>query len=165
MKRLVILSLLLSSSLAFASFSSKPSDVKKFEATGQCPSCDLSGYQMLATNATGSMDLQGADLIKTFILMPIKTNRQNSNFSNVMGTSMNYANADLSYSNFTNAKLSHAQLESDNFTGVDFTGADLSTVNFTSSILYKAKISKAQLASVASLCDAILPDGSKGKCN
>ena len=129
------------------------------------PNCDLSDVFGLNTSTTGAMDLDNTNLAKTFISMPVKTQRQGSNFSGVFAVGMNYANADLSYSTFTNANLSGAQLNSDNFTSVNFTGANVSGANFTSAILYKAKISKSQLASAGTLCDAILPDGSKGKCN
>lgn len=81
-----------------------------------------------------------------------------------MGIEMTYNHVDLSYSNFSGAKLNSANLIDDNLTNADFTGASVIGANFTNSILYQAKISAQQLATALSVCDAILPDGSRGKC-
>ncbi|MCP4473512.1 MAG: pentapeptide repeat-containing protein [Gammaproteobacteria bacterium] len=165
MKKFIKLSPLLLLFISFSVFAKvgyKPEDVEQFNSTGQCPGCDLSGYHGLSTEAKGSMDLQGAILVRSSML---NTSRQYSDFSNVFGVDFSYTYADLSYSNFSNANFSNASLYHDNFTGSDFSGADVTNADFDDSILYKCKISQAQLDSASSICDAILPDGSKGKCN
>lgn len=155
-----ILSMLLSG-IAYAH--SIPADVKQFEKTGTCVNCDLSGVA-LRTSQPGALNLQGSNLIKSWSDFLV-SNRQYSNFSNVVAVQLYMSYGDFSYSKFTNADLRNAKLHDSNMTGADFTGANVTGVNFSNANLYKALISKDQLKSVSSLCNAILPDGTDAGCN
>lgn len=66
--------------------------------------------------------------------------------------------------NFTNALLRSADAHNADFTGADFTNAIVQNADFSGANLYGAKITEEQLATVKSVCNAILPSGSTGKC-
>jgi len=114
-------------------------------------------------------------------------------FTGNEGELVNFTGSGLNYSNFRGAKIDDAiftgtaledtdfsdtelkralfintYLKNTNFTsaqlmGSDFTHASLTNVNFTGANLLNAKITEEQLTH-AIVCNAILPDGSRGNC-
>lgn len=116
------------------------SDLEKFETTNVCKSCDLSSAALKSYHSW-------ADLT-------------NSNLSNMTSNApINLFHAVLIGTNLTRANLKYAELSQADFTSAAVYGADFSYAN-----LYKSTITPEQLAGAASICNAILPDGSKGQC-
>jgi len=76
-----------------------------------------------------------------------------TNFTNAWLPQSQFINAYLNETNFTNAQLPNS----------DFTDATLVQVDFTNANLLGAKINEEQLADTI-VCNAILPDGSRGHC-
>lgn len=116
-----------------------PEQTDQFNKTNQCVGCDLSNASLYGNHSQANLDkanLSGAGA-------------DNMNLSEALIT-----NANLTKTNFANSNLSAA-----NFTGSVLIDADLSDTD-----LYQAVISTEQLAQASSVCRAILPDGSKGKC-
>jgi uncharacterized protein YjbI with pentapeptide repeats len=68
---------------------------------------------------------------------------------------------DLYGADLREAGLSGADLREANLSGADFSGADLSGANLSGANLSGAKITASQLATVKSLFEAIMPDGSR----
>lgn len=166
MKRLVLFgTLLISTAYAIASVSSQPQDVKKFEATGQCPACDLSGASLSDMSGNFTLSLSKANLVRAN-LSPLTYNQhQNSDMSGIIGIELYSTGIDYTGSNFTGANLTNANLSYSNFSQVNFSDANLQGAKVDNANLYGAKLTTAQLASLGSECKAILPDGSIGKCN
>ncbi|HAT9471221.1 TPA: pentapeptide repeat-containing protein [Legionella pneumophila] len=164
MKKVALTSyLLIISAITFAQTISNPTHVEQFEKTGICIGCDLSNLFSLNLESDGAIDLSNSNLIRTTFGLA-GSNRQHSKFNNLKGFQLSMYFGDFSYSNFSNADLREAYLADNNLTSADFTGANLEGVNFTSANLYQAKITREQLNSVSSLCNAILPDGKEGEC-
>jgi len=115
-------------------------DVQKFNATNACVDCDLSNASLYGNHS--------------------QANLSGANLSNASGSYINLSQANLQTANLTNATFNAA-----NFSEADFTGAGVYQADFGSANLYKAKITPEQLSQVKSLCNATLPDGSKGSCS
>lgn len=114
-------------------------DLQRFSTTNSCPGCDLS-------NAIINGDHSQANL-------------KDADLSNAKGSYIN-----LAQSNLVNANLSNSNFDSANFSQADFSGAGLYQADFSFANLYKANITVEQLAELKSVCNATLPDGSKGSC-
>lgn len=65
---------------------------------------------------------------------------------------------------FIHSALVNANFSYANLTDADFSNADIRGINFSGANLYGAKLTIEQLRTASSICNAILPDGSKGKC-
>lgn len=129
------------SSLAYAnSLRFNQDDVQKFNTTNVCVSCDLSNASINGNHS--------------------QANLSGANLSNAIGSYINLSQANLQNANLTNGTFSSA-----NFSEADFTGAAVYQADFGFANLYKAKITPEQLSQVKSLCNATLPDGSKGSCS
>jgi uncharacterized protein YjbI with pentapeptide repeats len=121
---------------------------------------DLRGVKLFRANLSqidlDLANLSGADLSKADM------NGADLSLANLSGAKLGRANlayaelfkTDLSKTKLRNADLSHADL-----TQADLSGADLTMANLSGARLTGAKISPQQLASVASLEGATLPDG------
>jgi uncharacterized protein YjbI with pentapeptide repeats len=138
MKKLLIALSIISG--ASYSLDYRPSDLETFEKTNICINCDLSNANFTGNHSQARLD--------------------NTNLSGALCYGINLSAAILTHANLTNSKFGGS-----NFSGADFEGAVLFKANFAQTNLYQANISQAQLAQLSSVCDAILPDGSTGKCN
>lgn len=101
-------------------------------------------------------DLSGADLSKADM------NGADLSLANLSGAKLGRANlayAELFKANLSKTKLRNADLSHADLTDADLRGADLTNANLSGARLTGALISSQQLASVASLDGAILPDG------
>ncbi len=154
------------SPLVFAKVQYVPTQLKQFQTTGKCESCDLTNagddyYGGLVANSgvETPYDLKGSNLSSTTIGM---RNDTLSNFSGVIAINTVFSGNGYSQADFTNATLLNANFQNANLIYADFTGANLTGVNFANADLYGAK--GIDLSVVASVCGAVLPDGSKGAC-
>ena len=130
--------------LAKGSVGYNPSQLDQFTKTNQCAGCDLSSADLSCLGTV--INHSGANL-------------NNANLSNAS------FGGDLSEANLENTNLSNVVFRYINLSSADLTGAALYGADLAAANLYNAKITATQLAEVYSLCNAILPDGSKGKCN
>lgn len=136
-----------------------PSDMKRFTETNNCPGCNLSGaYTWVDVNHQGA-NLINANVSDAYFL----GDYTQTDFTNIDGTDVHIYHA--SEAKFINAILIQGNFSGGNFTSADFTYANVKDANFSHANLYGAKISWEQLATARSVCEAILPDGSKGSCN
>ena len=133
---------------ALANLKYDPADLDQFNNTNQCPGCDLSNAYLNGNHSQAN--LQGTNL--TFATL--SGNFSISNISDANGSQLYCKATNLSYTNFSNTILNKAVFYTANLEFADFTAADL----------YGAKITADQLSTAASMCNAILPDGSIGKC-
>lgn len=163
MKSMLAFLLLFLSSSAFAALHAQPNDIKKFESTGTCPSCDLSGSILMCDARNVSFNLANSNLIRSGLEVTDE-GHQNSNMTNLVAIELEATYGDFSGSNFSNSNLRNAKLAGSNFSHVDFSGANVAGANLNDANLFGAKLSPEQLASLGSVCNAILPDGSTGKC-
>lgn len=161
LKTIFIVVGLLSQCSVYAKVQYNPTDYQKFENTSDCPNCNLSDAPLYGSHQNAN--ISGANL--SGAIDAGNDDYTESNFSNVKGMQMSFISDDLSQVNFSNAVLLRANFENSNLSYTDFTNANVQGVHFNKAILYGAKITAAQLLSAASVCDAILPDGSTGKCN
>lgn len=130
-------------------------DVKKFKETNECVSCNLTNTRFWDDHR--------------------KANLQHANISGAGfhgdNTKSNYSNANCIKTHFSDgseAKFNSAILIdadfSGNFTNADFTNANLRGANLANTNLFGATLSDKQLKEASTVCNAILPDGSKGIC-
>lgn len=146
---------------SFANVRYSPAQLQQFETTGSCQNCDLTDVTFLFVNAgvQSPFNLEGANLSGSFINT---RNNTLSNFSGITAVNTSFSNNCYSQANFKNAILIDANFMNSNLTYSDFTGANVTGVSFADSDLYGAK--GIDFSSVASVCGAIMPDGSKGAC-
>lgn len=164
---IISLTCLLSCANADARFNYDPTELQKFLKTGNCPGCNLTSVEidlkhpqanLIGANLSNS-SLNG-DLAKSDFshLTAIRTvffaKLPNTNFSNAILRYAAFLNSDLSQVDFTAADLRETK-----FDFVDVTGAKFDNAN-----LVQSNITAEQLAAAASVCNALLPDGEKGKC-
>ncbi len=143
------------SSTCYAKPNYDANDLKKFQESNACRSCNLS-------NAYIYGDHRHADLVDANISdASFQGDNTMADFTNVIGTKAYISNG--SDAKINNAILIDAQF-SGNFTNADFSNAVLRGASFSHTNLYGAKITSQQLSDARSVCDAILPDGTKGKC-
>lgn len=92
------------------------------------------------------------------------SNSSGSNFHRVVAVDTNFGGMKqgYSFSEFKDATLINASFWTANLTGSDFTGANVSGVNFSNANLYET--TGINFNEVSSVCNAIMPDGSIGKC-
>lgn len=152
-----------------------PSDVEKYEKTGICPKCDLSGAwingkensQLQGTilngaNLIGNFD--NSDFSGAFIENAMALDQRQFascifkgvNFSDSIFEDANFSGGDFTNANLSRANFSGSTMTTSNFTSAKLTGANLANVDFTGS-----NITRNQLQSAKTFCSAILPDGSK----
>lgn len=135
----------------------KDEDLKKFLDTNQCINCDLSGAKIPGDHQHAN--ISGSNLSSTQLI----GDYTKANFSKIIAPNARFGN-ELSEANFTDAKLAAATFRNTWLTYANFTDADVHQVDFLNANLFGAKITAEQLASAQSICNAILPNGSKGKC-
>lgn len=146
------------SSLGYASTYSQ-SDVDTFLKTNQCPSCDLSGMGLSGNHS-------GAILTKSNLTnSSVSANLSASDLTDAVLSDSYWQSSNLTFDNFTNAHLINVTFSRSNLEGANFTGAVIINTDFSDTNLYNAIISPEQLASAKSVCNATLPDGSKGQCS
>lgn len=153
----VVISLLISTTVA-AKTLYNPTQLTQFQNTNKCSGCDLSNAAIYG-NHSGAY-LSNANLTG-LVTDPCDLSQSNFSGANLSGSKIN---ANLSYANFHNAILTNAFFYNDNLEFADFTGAFMKDMNLSGADLYGAKITPTQLADVKTVCNAILPDGSRGKC-
>ncbi len=158
MKKLSCLALLILSTTAFAY---TPAQLLQFQNTGTCPGCDLSNAYLIVTNMNivSPYNLQGANISDSTYETQ---NNTGSNFSNIIAFNTAFDGYSFTQSNFQNALLKNAIFANTNLQYADFTGADITGANFNNANLYRAK--GLNLTASNTVCNAILPDGSTGKC-
>ncbi len=144
--------------VSFANLKYDPNDLDKFNSTNQCIGCDLSNSTLSGNHSKAI--LQSSNLTSSVIFNTFSQ----SDFTYVNGSHGSWSSTNFSYANFSNAilnatKFTWADLEFSNFSNAVVMGADFSQAD-----LYGAKITSDQLATAASVCNAIFPDGTKGKC-
>jgi uncharacterized protein YjbI with pentapeptide repeats len=127
------------SSAALAKASYNPSQLEQFLQTNACPACDLSSALIYGNHSQANLD---------------KVNLSDAGASNMH----------LSEAKLTNANLTRTDFGNTNLSGADFTGSALQGARFDGANLYMAKITPQQLTEASSVCGAIMPDGSEGKC-
>ncbi len=132
--------LLMNVSSALAKVTYNQNQLQQFIQTNQCPGCDLSSANLTGNHSQANLD--------------------KANLSETTASYMNLSEATLTNANMTNTDLRASNLSSANFSGSALFGANLAGAN-----LYKATITTEQLAQATSVCGAIMPDGTKGKCN
>lgn len=177
---------------AFANVGYIPEQLQQFEQTNKCEGCTLNnidwgnhangstcnhdGAMLHGANLShGSPDsgkqllLSGADLsnvnFSCFSAEPNGVNFSRANLTNAILSNTSFrglrvttfSQAIIINATFSNSNLSGADFSYANLTGTSFVGADLGLAN-----LFGAK--GLDLTGVKSVCDAILPDGTKGKC-
>ena len=144
-----------------------PGDRSTFFSTGVCIGCDLSRAD-LVTDGFVALNLTGSILIGS-TLSSLSFHRgerhQGSNMSSVIAIQLAARNVDFSGSNFTSANLRDADLSYTNLSKVNFSQAILDGANLYHANLYGSNITKIQLESASSVCNAILPSGLYGSCS
>lgn len=141
-----------------------PSQMQQFMETNQCPNCDLSN---------GSLDWGGNKIHANAVLTNANLSEMandvgmslpNSDFSGAIMSGISLSSADLSHARLINAILVNADLSYSDLSNSDCQGAVFINADLSNSNLQNSNISSAQLATVKSVCNAILPDGQIGKC-
>ena len=135
-----------------------PDDLKKFKETNNCVGCNLSGA--ILSDGRQRANLEGANMSGSFV----HSDYSGANMKGINGSRLECM-GNFSQVSFNNAVLIEAKFVGTNLTGADFTGANVRGASFRNANLYGSKITQEQLNSAASICDAILPDGSKGSCS
>jgi len=158
MKKLLSMSVILfcASVTVCAAANYDPTDVKKFKEINSCPSCNLSGASIYDNHQHANLtnaNLSNADLQGDYTLADFSG-------ANAVGVEISSASG----AKFVDATLIKGRLRG-NFTDADFSNANVSAADFSNANLYHAKLTNQQLSSARTICDAILPDGTTGKCN
>lgn len=73
--------------------------------------------------------------------------------------------ANLSGARLRGADLTYARLQGANLQTANLSDALLNHADFTEANLFEAQVTQEQLAKTASVCNAILPDGTLGECD
>lgn len=162
------LSVVLSFGVCQANLKYVQSDYLKFRKTGSCPNCDLTQISTfdVENNVYSPFDLSGADVSESFL--GLYGNFSGSDFQKATGCRTKFSinglkTATYSHSNFSNAILVEADFTNADLSFTDFNGANVRDADFTKANLYGS--TGINFAEVKSVCDAIMPDGSKGKCS
>jgi uncharacterized protein YjbI with pentapeptide repeats len=161
MKKFLFISVLLFSSPLLAQLRYDPSQLAQFETTGRCLACDLTNIKLKTSqNVQTPFNLEGANLSgSTFAI----SNSTLSDFNRVTAIQTHFSNGDYSQASFVNATLIQAIFIKANLSYTNFAGADVRGADFSGANLYGSQ--GINLKSAASVCNAILPDGSIGFCN
>ena len=181
---LLLIFILLISSVTLADLKYNPVQLDQFAMTNQCPDCDLSGavltYKMVKNHSQAN--LRGTNL--TGALVDSGANFSQADFSLVKASCLDLGGANLSYAVFKGADMSSAVLNDTDMSGVDLSNAILNKANLNNATLtkadfrdavligaslhlanlYRSNITPEQIQQATTVCDAILPDGTKGKC-
>lgn len=167
--------------ISYANQKYDPEHLERFEKTNECIRCNLSRADISAKDGHGAIlretvlnrarlgdfhksDFTGAFLIEARTVVGRRADLKYSTFNNANLRNSSLFSADLDGSDFIKADLSNTDFYYATLTGADFTGADTTNSNFERSDLSRAIITSEQLAQARSVCDAILPDGSRGSC-
>ncbi|MFZ9036420.1 MAG: pentapeptide repeat-containing protein, partial [Francisellaceae bacterium] len=116
----------------------------------------------LTSDVQPPYNLEGANISGAIINM---ANNTGSNFSGVIATKTQFFHqiaSTYSHVDFSNAILIESDFSYANLTEARFDGANVRDANFSNANLYGA--TGINFAVVKSVCDAIMPDGSKGVC-
>ncbi len=139
-------------------------DPKHWKHPGPIPS---SGGRRPIVQIDGA-NLRGVDLTDTLLYAPslAGVDLTGANLSGQVLSRFHMAvtdlsHADLSHANLSETGLRNADLSYANLTGADLTGADLTGADLSYANLSAAIVSDQQLASVHSLVNTTMPDGSK----
>lgn len=135
--------------IATAAFAYVAEDVSKFQETGACAECELTGLTLSNVDFTDA-DLRRANLSFSHLT---DTDFSGADLSEAELTWVNFGRADLSGADLSNADLSGAILRESNLQGADLSGA-----NFSSADLFRATVDPDDLAE-ARLCDTRMPNG------
>lgn len=137
-----------------------PTQLQQFETTGSCLGCDLTSTDINVNYGVETpFNLQGANLSGSTIEM---SNDTLSNFSSVIAIESSFAGSSYSQADFKNAVLINATFQNADLSYSDFTGANVTGSDFSYANLYGSQ--GINFSVVASVCHAIMPDGSKGEC-
>src|SRR3989338_7834066 len=153
MKNFLLLILFLLSTVAMANLRYNPSQLKQFQNTGHCESCDFTDT-IVTTHAQQPFDLWYANLSGATIA--IKNNTL-SDYSGITAIKTNFSNQDYSQAGFVNAILMDADFRDADLTYTNFAGANVAGANFSNANLYGSQ--GIDMKSAYSVCNAILPDG------
>lgn len=153
----ITMAILFLATSAFA-FTYDHADLKKFEETNSCMNCNLADIPIYSRDHQHA-NLEGTNFSKSVLY----GDYTRANFMRTVAINSDFEGT-FSEVKFNNAILINARFVSINLTGSDFTNANVSGANFSGALLYGAKITEDQLATAKSVCNAILPGGSKGKC-
>ena len=148
---------LLCISLPSFSYKYSPDDLRQFKESNSCVGCNLSNISLFENHQNAN--LTGANVSST----DLYGDYTKANFSNINGIHLSLLNA--SGASFVNATLIEARFRNSNLTDTDFTNANVNSADFSYANLYGSKITQLQLLSAKTLCNAILPDGTKVICN
>lgn len=88
-----------------------------------------------------------------------------ASMSNAVLYHVQWPNANLAVTRLRGANLTYAMLSGANLQEADLTNALLSHADLSNANLLNALVSDEQLAKTASVCNAVLPDGSLGACS
>ncbi|WP_440993583.1 pentapeptide repeat-containing protein [Cysteiniphilum litorale] len=171
MKKIILYAAIISiafSQIGQANLKYNPSQYSQFQNTGSCPKCDLTGITNFYVNGNvdAPYDLEGANISESFL--GSMHNFSGSNFQGVTACKTKFSTNDpliwtYSKSNFSNAILIESVFHNADLSYTNFNGANVRDVDFSNANLYGA--TGINFTEVKSVCDAIMPDGSKGKCN
>ncbi len=134
--------------------------VQQYSNTASCANCDLSGVELVNWAKT-SAQLQNANLSRANLSL---SNLANTNFSNAIMTDARLVNTNFAGSNFTGANLTFANLLGANLVNTDLSGVRFYGANLTHANLYASNFTERQGKMAASICHAIMPDGTRGDC-
>jgi hypothetical protein len=137
-----------------------PDQETQFTETGVCVGCDLTST-VLSTNSDVQTpyNLENSNISNSTYA---NSNNTLSNFGNIVAIQTSFVGRNYSQVNFESAILIEANFRKAVLTNANFTNANVRDATFEMANLYGAI--GIDFASVKSVCDAIMPDGSKGKC-
>ena len=158
MKKIFFLILLLLSTIATAKLHHDPSQLTQFQKTGKCESCDFTDA-VVNTKVQPPFDLWHANLSGATVEMK---NNTLSDYTLVTAFKTNFSYQDYSKVSFVNAVLIDAVFVGADLTYTNFAGATVTDANFSNADLYGSQ--GINIKEVYSVCNAILPDGSRGHC-
>ncbi|WP_440993584.1 pentapeptide repeat-containing protein [Cysteiniphilum litorale] len=149
-----------STQISIANLKYDPSQYSQFQKTGECPNCDLSSIKdIVIYGIDAPYNLQKANISQSFIGIG---NNTLSNYSETIAVNTNFGRGCYSQANFKNAILINSNFIDTNLTYADFSGANVDGADFSDANLYGSI--GINFNKVKSICNAIMPDGSKGKC-
>lgn len=132
-----------------------------------CNFSDINGSNSHFDTDVENANFSNATLVAARFGSPMGANDDatNANFEHAILIDADFSNGNAPGANFEDANLTNANFATANLYAANFTGTNVSGVNFYQANLRNAIISAQQLATASSVCDAILPNGSIGKCS
>lgn len=161
MKKIICFLFLCYTAISHANVFYDHTQLQQFEMTGSCLSCDLTNVTLTAdARLHAPFELEGANLSGSTLKIG---NATLSDLSRVTAIKTIFSGDDYSQASFVNAILIEADFHRANLTYANFAGANVTDADFTDADLYRSQ--GINLNTAASLCHAILPDGSIGACD